>query len=112
MTHSYPIGTIVEVDLDWSQPGAEDGIEINLAGTCKLFVVGHSNDTDGNPQYILSDIPVRYPSNPRLEFDDPIRMTYKTHATVVEHGADEANLKLVGAGSLHDTIEDWLRFSS
>lgn len=111
--HRYSLGTVVEVDLDLSQPGADDGIEINLSGTCKLFVVGQTFDTDGNPQYIVSDLPVRFPADPAGDFTHPSRMEYRSHATIVEHGLDEASLRPTGVDRmLHSSLHAWLQRAS
>jgi hypothetical protein len=92
--HKYPLGSIVQVDIDLSHVGIEEGIEINLKGTCTLFVVGHNRDCDGSPLYILSDIPVEYPLNsPSFSRE---RLVYRTLAKLVEHGYGEESLKPTG----------------
>ena len=92
--HLYPIGEVVEVDLDLSQPGCDDGIDINLKGVCTLYVTGHNRDCDGTPLYIISDIPVEYPiSSPSFSQE---RLVYRTLAKVVEHGYGEESLRPVG----------------
>lgn len=92
--HLYPLGTIVEIDLDISQPGTEPGIEINLKGTCRLFVVGHNRDCDGIPLYVLSDIPVKFPLGAPTFSQE--RLVYKTLAKVVESGYGEESLRPTG----------------
>ena len=92
--HSYQLGDIVEVDLDISQPGADEGIEINLKGTCRLFVVGHMRDCDGSPLYVISDIPVKYPIN-ALPLSRA-RLVYRYLAKVVELGYMEDSLRPTG----------------
>lgn len=60
--HDLPIGSLVEVDIEQYQTRT-CGSEVNLKGRCKLVVVGHTRDCDGEPLYELCDIPVRFPDN-------------------------------------------------
>lgn len=103
----YQLGDIVEVDLDISQPGTEEGIEICLQGTCRLFVVGHMRDCDGNPLYVISDIPVKYALASRYSREC---LVYRTLAKVVESGYGEDSLRPTGrAKSLLENTNAWLK---
>jgi hypothetical protein len=102
---NIPIGTVVDVVIDMSQPGTEDEIEINLSGPCRLFVVGHDRAGDGTPLYTLSDIPVRYPDASLTEE----RLVYRSLATVLEAGYEESLLTPTGQSRmLFLRVKDWM----
>lgn len=105
--HTYQLGDIVEVDLDLTQPGSEEGIEICLQGTCRLFVVGHMRDCDETPLYVISDIPVKFPLD-SLSFSRE-RLVYRTLAKVVESGYSEDSLRPTGMSkSLSANPRSWM----
>lgn len=57
--HKYPLGTVVEVDLDITSSVGKEA-KVSLKGTCTLYVVSHDRDCDGTPLYTVSDFPVVY----------------------------------------------------
>lgn len=105
--HLYQIGEVVEVDLDLSRPGHDDGIDINLKGICTLYVVGHGRDCDGAPLYSISDIPVEFPDGTSSFSHE--KLVYRTLAKVVEHGYSEEALRPVGRRrELYPNGRSWL----
>lgn len=90
LTHQIPLGSLVEVDVKINEGFAD--AEINLTGTCKIYVVGHMRDCDGTPLYILSDLPVHYP---RHNFSREW-FTYKAISHVYLTGYSEESLKPTG----------------
>ena len=106
--YQHPIGAVVEVDLDLSQPGHDDDIEINLSGRCRLYVVGHLQDSDGGPQYVVSDLPVLYPTDQSLTFDAQPLLMYRRLATVLESGLLGEQLRPIGKSRTLVPLERWL----
>lgn len=90
LQHNIPLGSLVEVDIEVVQHGS-DGVEVNLKGRCKLFVVRHHRDCDGTPLYVLSDIPVVVPTQ---TFSDQW-FKYQAIAQVYQTGINESRLKLL-----------------
>lgn len=107
-THTYPLGTIVQVELDQDLPGLEEPIQVSLKGRCTLYVVGHARDVDGLPTYVVSDLPVQFPTSG--DFTHPDRLLYRAHANVVEHGlyGHELQVTRFPVKKLHGSIEEWL----
>jgi hypothetical protein len=107
--HRYPLGAIVEVSLALAHQGIEEDIEINLRGTCRLYVVGHMRDGGSSlPLYVVSDLPVQYPLN-RAMFDLG-RLMYRYMAHVVEYGYGEDVIKPTGKERvLYASINAWLQ---
>lgn len=94
LEHKYPLGTLVEVKVSIvdGESSGDTGSVIDLHGTCKLYVVGHSRDCDGTPLYELSAIPV-HPPSARLCTDAGL---YRIFAKCWVWGYGEESLKPTG----------------
>jgi CheY-like chemotaxis protein len=106
--HKYPLGAVVDVDVEIDEPSHATGVHVCLKGTCRLIVVGHLRDADKTPLYVLSDLAVRYP------VEDPTfsqsRLVYKYAATLLESGYEEESLRPTGGQMpLMGTMAEWLR---
>lgn len=106
-SHKYELGSLVEVDLEISQPGHGSCTEVSLKGTCRLLVVGHLRDCDMTPLYVLADVPVKYPLD-APPFAQEL-LVYKYLATLVESGYGEESLRPTGERvPLKHTVAQWL----
>jgi hypothetical protein len=108
MIPKYRIGDIVELDVDFSRPGYTEGIEVNLTGRCKLYVVSQTVDCDGAPMYTVSDLPVIYPTDPALPPDARVFLMYHKLATVVDAGVAEDRLQPTGKYDRLVALDKWL----
>jgi len=105
--HQCSLGAIVDVYLDLNRPGHEDEIVVRLRGQCRLYVVGHMRDSDGTPLYVLSDIPVVYPTTTSMF--DGAKMMYRYLAQMLEFGFGEDSVLPTGqVRKLYDSIDLWL----
>lgn len=103
--HEIPLGSLVEAEVKIYSGGyKEDRAEVNLKGTCKLYVVGHMRDCDGTPLYILSNIPVECPTMHGANTFSPYWCKYMAVAQVYETGYNADNLKVLGHHHLHPDI--------
>lgn len=104
--HKYGLGTVVRVEVEIFHPG-DHGVEVNVKGVCCLLVVGHVRNSEQQPLYILSDLPVLYPTD--AEIMSSARMQYRYFANLVEFGYSEETLAPTGTEQpLADTIANWL----
>lgn len=108
MTPKYQLGDVVEVDIDLSQPGHTEDIEVNLKGRCNLYVVALTEDCDGAPLYMVSDLPVLYPTDPTLGIDARPFLMYHKLAAVVDAGLPEDRLRPTGKYHRLVSLEKWL----
>jgi hypothetical protein len=106
--HECALGDVVEIDFSLHYPRDQEfGVEVNLEGMCRLYIVAHQRDCDGTPLYMLSDIPVLYPKETPLWSHQ--RLLYRSMAHVVEHGYGEGSIKKTGKhAELYPSISAWL----
>jgi hypothetical protein len=104
--HLYPLGSVVDIDLDFQRPGGDAGIEVSLKGTCRLYIVGHTLGHEGEPMYLVSDLPVRYPLDKPPS--DVSRMVYRFFAQIVEQGPATRMRSTGQIRPLQDNITTWL----
>lgn len=99
----FPMGSIVEVDIDLGLPNIDQDIEVNLKGRCRLYVVG-IQDGDETKLYTVSDLPVLAPS------EDTERQAYRALATVMEYRYGE-DLKPTATQPrvLHQDLNAWMQ---
>lgn len=103
--HKYPLGTIIEVDIEINTDFGGDSY-VNLKGTSVLYVVSHNRDCDGTPLYGVSDIPVEH----NCESFSQDALLYKYIATIHQHGYSEESLRDTGKFvQLHRDIREYLR---
>lgn len=100
--HSFPLGTLVETDIELSSNSTP--ALVDLKGRCRLYVVAHSRDCDGTPLYSLSDIPVLYPTGDKFSRE---ALVYKALATLVQHGYSEESLVVVAQERIYATMAEY-----
>jgi len=103
LTHDIPLGSVVEVEIE-KYSTREGGVEVNLKGLCKLYVVGKGRDCDGTPLYTVSDLPVL--SDGIRAFTDDYKL-YKTISHVFEHGYSARSLKPTGTVVKMSTMREY-----
>jgi len=104
--HKIPLGAIVKVKLDLSQPTTEEGIEINLKGDGTLYVIGHATDGTGAPLYVVSDLPIVFPIA-TVPFNDA-QMMHRSLALLVEYFFEDEIEPTGQQKELYATTKDWL----
>jgi len=91
MTHSIPLGSLVEVKYDtWFGDGA--CVKVHA----RLWVVSHNRDCDGTPLYSLSDKKIEDIMHLAEYFGTG---SYDQFARVYEHGFSESSLTAVESTS-------------
>lgn len=110
LEHTLPLGAIVKCDIDLYNTHGQDDTksEVNLKGTCTLYVVNHHRDCDGTPLYSLSDIPIKYPEGSLFSQE---RMTYHALATYATKGGGYSIDSLTDTGKrikLYENVREYL----
>jgi len=109
MSHKILFGQLVEVEIDnGSQYQSDSGVVCtSIKGTFHLFVIGYMRDCDGEPLYIVGDIPVKY-QNTGSSISDSIY--YKRFCTYVSLGHGEKSLTVLDVPlvKMYNTMNEYL----
>tara|TARA_R100000656_G_scaffold104176_4_gene76399 strand:+ start:767 stop:1273 length:507 start_codon:yes stop_codon:yes gene_type:complete len=109
--HKFPLGSLVEVEVHHLGGGYGEGpikSDVDMKGTCRLFVVDQFRDCDGTPLYTLSDIPVLH-----AEYASQESFREKYFTTYCGGGYSEDSMKDLGVRQeLFPTVAAWMDWSS